>query len=95
MRLEDLENILAILLVRFVAGRAQRRTRCLGDIFQVFGGFQAEVDEVLVDDAADTVKSPVDSPGAIKPARFQDCADQGFVDHRRWAAPLGDKDVGF
>ena len=59
MRLQDLENVLAVFLIRLVAGRAERRAGSLGDVFKVLGGFQAEIDKVLTEDAADAVKGAI------------------------------------
>ena len=58
--LQDLEDLLAIFEVRLVAGRAERGGRGGRDRFEIGDGLLAEVDEILVDDAAHAVQRAVD-----------------------------------
>ncbi len=89
--LQDLEDFLAVFQVGLVAGRAQRRTRRVGDVLQVVGGFERQVDEFLVDDAAHAVGGAIDAFDGAELARFDDRADHGFVDHGGGTATLSDE----
>ena len=91
VRLQDLEDFLAVTLVGLVACGAQRRRWRVGDQFKVVAGFLRQVHEVLIDDAAHAVARAVDARDLSKPPRLQRHADQRLVDHRRRAAALGDE----
>ena len=60
VRLENLEDLLAIFDVRLVAGRAERGGGGRGDRLEVADRLLAEVDEVVVDDAAHPVDRAID-----------------------------------
>ena len=93
--LQHLEDLLAVLQVRLVAGGAERRAGCACHQFQVVAGFLREVEEVLVDDAAHPVTGAVHPFHAELPARLQHHAHQGLIDHRRRAASLGDQNLAW
>ncbi len=95
MGLQDLENFPAVFDVGFVSGRAQRRTGGIGDQFQVGGGFLGQVEEILVDDAGNSVQRAVNMLDAGKFTGFANGADQRLVNHRRRAATLGDQNLAF
>ena len=89
MRLQDLEDVLAVGAVGLVAGRAQGRGGRVGHHLQVVAGLAGEVDQVLVDDAAHAVAGAVDPLDVLELARLEDDADQRLVDHHRRPAALG------
>ena len=91
VRLQHLENLLAVAFVGLVAGGAERRRRRVGDEFEVVAGLLCQIDKILVNDAAHAVARAVDAPDLAKAPRLQRHADQRLVDHRRRAAALGDK----
>ena len=92
VRLQHLEDFLAIRQVRLVARRSQRGRRGVGHQFQVAAGFLRQVDQVFVDDAAHAVLCAVDSFNGGKAARFQHHAGQRLVDDCGRAAALGNQD---
>ena len=94
MRLQHLEDLLAIPGVRLVARRAQRGARRAGDQFQVGGGFLRQIDEVFIDDAAHAVARTVNMLDVAKAPRFQRHADQRLVDDGGRAASLRYKNLG-
>ena len=57
---QDLEDLLAIFEVGLVAGRAERRGRGRGDRFEVGDRLLAEIDEIVIDDAAHPLQRAVD-----------------------------------
>ena len=87
------EDLLAIGLVRLVAGRAERRRRRAGQALEPIGGDRGEVDEPLAagfDDAAHPMphaENTLHVTGGARPG-FQafDDAGQRLVDHRGRAA---------
>jgi len=68
--LKRLEDFGAIFVVGLVASRTQRRGRGSGNIFQIVLGLLREVDEILVDNALDAVKSTINFLDIAKLARF-------------------------
>ena len=93
VRFQDLEDLLAIFEVGFVARRAEGSGGRGGDRFEVGDGLLAEIDKIVVDDAAHPVLSAIDAGNAGEPPRLERHADQRLVDHRGRAAPLGDDDL--
>ena len=93
MRLQDLEDLLAIFEVRLVAGRAERCGGRGGDRLEIGDRLLAEIDEIVVDDAAHPVQRAIDPRNAREPARLERHPDQRLVDDRGRAAPLSDKDL--
>ncbi len=93
VRLQDLEDLLAVLEVGLVAGRAERGGGSRGDRFKVADRFLAEIDEVVVDDASHAMQRAVDFRDARKAAGLERDADQGLVDHRRRSAALSDQNL--
>ena len=92
MRLQHLEDFVAIFQVGLVAGRAQRRGRRVGDHFQIVAGLLGQVEQILVDDAAHAVVRAVDAADVGEFARFQHDAGKRLVDDRGGTATLGDED---
>ena len=93
MGLHRAEDLLAIGAIRLVAGRAQGRGRRIRHLQQVLFAFFAQVDKVLVDDAANPVKRAIDGVNAGMPPGFQHDACQRLVDHGGGPAALGDQDL--
>ena len=89
MRLEDLENLLAVFEVRLVPGGAERSRGRRGDRLEIGRRLLAEIDEVVVDDAAHPVQRPVDVRDARIAPRLQRHAGQRLVDDRRRSARPG------
>ena len=85
MGAQNLENLLAILGVRLIARRPERGGWRIADHFEVVGRFEGEVDEVLVDDAADPVVGAIDAVHCGDLPRFDDSADQRLINDRRGA----------
>ena len=90
MRLQDLENFLAIGEVGLVASRAERRAWRGCDLLQVDVRFLSQIDHGLIDDTADAMQCPVYASGIPAP-RFLHSADQGLVNDRRRTATLRDQ----
>ena len=93
VRLQDLEDLLAIFEVGLVAGRAERGGGRRGDRLEIGGRLLPEIDEIVVDDAAHAVQRAIDMADVGKPPRLERHAGQRLVDHRRRAASLGDEDL--
>jgi hypothetical protein len=93
MRLQHLENFLAVFDVGLVAGRAERGGRRGGDGFEIGGGFLRKVDEILLNDAAHAVHRAVDVRDVGKASRLERYADQRLVDHRRRPTALRDQNL--
>ena len=93
VRLEDLENLLAIFAVGLVAGRAERGRGRRGDRLQIGDRLLPEIDEIVVDDAAHALERAIDMPDFREAPRLQRHAGQRLVDDRRRSASLGDKDL--
>ena len=93
MRLQHLEDLLAVGQVGLVAGAAQGRRGRGRHQFEVVAGLLGQVDEVLVDDAAHAVARAVDQVDALVAARLHHHADEALVDHRGGAAALRDEDL--
>ncbi len=91
VRLQHLEDFLAIGQVGLVAGGSQRRGGRGSHQFQVVAGFLGQVDEILVDDATHTVTRTVDPLNIAVASRLQRHADHRLVDHRRRSAALCDQ----
>ena len=85
---QHLEDFLAIFAVGLVARRAERRRWAGSDRFQVDGGLLAEIDQILVDDAAHAMPRAIDVIDAGEPAGFERHADQRLVDNSRRPSPL-------
>ena len=95
MRLEHLEDALAILLIRLVPGAQDARGRGAGHPLQVVGCLLGQVHELFVDDALDAVDSAI-NPGDLRElACLHDDAHQGLVDHRGRPATLSDHNLPF
>ena len=94
VRLQNLEDFLAIFDVRFVARRAERGRRGAGHEFEVVGRLLRQIGEILVDDSAHAVKRAVDALDLTKFARFQHGADQRLVNDGGRAAALRDENLG-
>ena len=93
VRLENLEDLLAVFDVRLVAGRAERGGGGRSDRLEVADRLLAEVDEVVVDDAAHPVDRAIDVGHVGEATRLERDADQRLVDHRRRSAALGDENL--
>ncbi len=91
--LQDLEDLLAIFEVRLVAGRAERGGRGGRDRFEIGDGLLAEVDEIVVDDAAHAVQRPVDVRHVLETPRLERHAHHRLVDDGRRAPALSHKDL--
>ena len=91
MRLQDLENLLAVGQVRFVTGGAQGAGGRVGHQLQVVVGFLRQIDKIFVHDATHTVACAVNTLDRTKAPRLQRHAHQRLVDHRRGAAALCNK----
>ena len=61
MRLEDLEDLLAVFEIGLVAGRAKRCGRRGCDRFEIDDSLLSEIDEIVVDDAAHPMQRAVDT----------------------------------
>ncbi len=59
--LKNLEYLLTVFGIRFVPGRAKRRTWRFGDHLEVMSGFLGYIQELLIDNAPDTVTGTVDT----------------------------------
>ena len=95
VRLQHLEDLLAVLQIRLVARGAERRARGAGHELQVVAGLLRQIEKVFVDDAAHAMPGAVHPLHAELPARLQHHAHQGLVDHRRRAASLGDQNLAW
>ena len=93
VRLQDLEDLLAIFEVRLVARGSERRGRRRRDRLEVGDRLLSEIDEVVVDDAAHALERAIDMTDVGKPPRLERHPGQRLVDHRRRPAALGDKDL--
>ena len=93
VRLQDLEDLLAIFEVGLVAGRAERRGRRRRDRLEIGDRLLAEIDEIVVDDAAHALQRAIDMRDVGKPPRLERHAGQRLVDDRRRAAALRDEDL--
>ena len=90
---QDLEDLLAILAVRLVAGRAEGGGRRRGDRLKIGDRLLPEIDEIVIDDAAHALQRAIDMGDLRKAPRLQRYAGQRLVDDRRRPASLGDKDL--
>src|SRR6185312_15382274 len=93
MRLQDLEDLLAIFAVGLVAGRAERGGRRRRDRLQIGDRLLAEIDEIVVDDSAHALTRAIDMGDPGKAPRLQRNAGQRLVADRSRPASLGDKDL--
>ena len=93
VRLQHLEDFLAVLDVGLVAGRAERGGRRGGDGFEIGGGLLGQVDEVFFDDAAHAAHRAVDARDVGKAPRLERHASQRLVDHRRRPTALRDQNL--
>ena len=91
MRLQHLENLVAIFGVGLVAGRAERGGRRIGHHFEIVAGLLGQIEEILVDDAAHAVMGAIDALDAGEFARLQHHARERLVDDGGRAAALGDE----
>ena len=60
VRLENLEDLLAIFEIGLVARRAERGGRRGGDGLEIGDRLLPEIDEIVVDDAADAMQRAID-----------------------------------
>ena len=90
---EDLEDLLAILAVGLVAGRAERGGRRRRDRLEIGDRLLAEIDEIVVDDAAHALQRAIDMRDVGKAPRLERHPGQRLVDDRGRPAALGDKDL--
>ena len=93
MGFQDLEDLLAILAVRLVAGRAEGGGRRRRDRLKIGDRLLPEIDEIVIDDAAHALQRAIDMGDLRKAPRLQRYAGQRLVDDRRRPASLGDKDL--
>jgi len=92
---EGLEDLLAVGLVRLVARRAERRRWRGGDAFQKIVGNVVELDEFIVDDAADAVAGAQELIDQAVLLDLADDADKRLIDDRSGPARLTDDGVSF
>ena len=83
VRLQHLEDLVAVLAVGLVAGAAEGGRRGAGDKLQIVRGLLGQIQKVLVDDAAHPAERTVDVLDGLVFPRFDDDAGKGFVDHGR------------
>ena len=93
MGFQDLEDLLAIFEVRLVARGSERRGGRRRNRLEIGDRLLAEIDEIVVDDAAHALKRAVDVADVGKPPRLKRNARQRLVDDRGRTATLGDKDL--
>ena len=93
MRFQNLEDLLAIFAVRLVAGRAESRGGRRRDRLEVRDRLLAQIDQIIVDDAAHALERAIDMADVGKPSRLERHAGQRLVDDRSRTASLGDKDL--
>ena len=88
---KDGEDFFAVGLVRLIASGAQRRARCVGDLFEEWIFEPVEVYEIFGDDAGDSKAGSDDVVTLF--FSFQDDSHKSLIDDGRWSATLGDEDV--
>ena len=93
MRLQDLEDLLAIFQVGFVARRSERGGRRPGDRLQIADCLLAEIDKIVIDDAPHPVPGAVDGGDVREAAGFERDSNQGLIDDRGRPPALSDKDL--
>ena len=93
--LELVEDGQAVVVGGLLADGAERGGRGLGDERERGGGFAAEVDQVLVEDALDAVEGAVDLLDFLVLLGFEDRADEALVDDDGRPAALRDQHVAF
>ena len=91
VRAQHFKNLLAILGIRLVAGRAECRRRRARNHFKIVARLLRQVDQVFVDDAAHAVLGAVNASDVGKPAGFKHNANKRLIDDSGWAATLGDQ----
>ena len=91
VRAQHLKNLVAILGVRLVAGRAQCGRRRACNHFKVVVRLLRKVEQVFVDDPTHAMMGTVNAGDVGKPAGFEHNPGKRLVDDRGWAATLGDQ----
>lgn len=90
---QDLDDLRAVRLIGFVAGRAQRGGGRARNHVEIGLGFLAQIDEVLINNASYPMsRTDHDGPGHLA-TRLLHHAYERLIDHGGGSAALGDQDT--